>query len=85
MFKRLFWLVIGAGFGFGVSFWVLRFLRSTVDRYRPEKVSADLAGALTQLGQDIRAAVAEGRLAMREREEQLRADLDARPGGRARL
>jgi hypothetical protein len=85
VFRRLFWLVIGAGFGFGVSFWVLRFLRTTVDRYRPEKVSADLAGALTQLGQDIRAAVAEGRLAMREREEELRADLESRPAGRARL
>ncbi len=85
MFKRIFWLLIGAGFGFGMSFWLLRFLRSTVDRYRPEKVSADLATAITSLGKDLRAAVAEGRLAMREREESLRADLEARPGGRARL
>lgn len=85
MFKRLFWLIIGAGFGFGMSFWVLKFMRETIDRYRPEKVSADLAGAITQLGQDLRFAVAEGRLAMREREEELRADLEARPGSRARL
>lgn len=84
MFKRLFWLVIGAGFGFGMSFWVLRSMRSTLDRYRPEKVSADLAGAITQLGQDLRFAVAEGRLAMREREEELRADLAARPAAPAR-
>lgn len=84
MFKRLFWLIIGAGFGFGMSFWVLKFMRETIDRYRPEKVSADLAGAITQLGQDIRFAVSEGRLAMREREEELRADLEARPGGRPR-
>ncbi len=85
MFKRIFWLLIGAGFGFGLSFWLLRFLRSTVDRYRPEKVSADLATAITSLGKDLRAAVAEGRMAMREREESLRADLEARPAGRARL
>jgi hypothetical protein len=76
MFKRLFWLVIGAGFGFGISFWLMRFVRDTVERYRPEQVSADLAGALTQLGSDIRAAVAEGRLAMQEREEELRSQLD---------
>ncbi len=84
MFKRLFWLIIGAGFGFGMSFWMLRFMRETIDRYRPEKVSADLAGAITQLGQDIRFAVSEGRLAMREREDELRADLGSRPGVRPR-
>jgi hypothetical protein len=75
MFKRLFWLIIGAGFGFGVSFWVVRFVRTTVDRYTPERVSADLAGALRDLGKDLRAAVAEGREAMREREAELREEL----------
>lgn len=75
MFRRLFWLLIGAGFGFGVSFWVLRFVKETVDRYRPERVSADLAGAIRSLGTDLRAAVAEGREAMRETEDNLRAQL----------
>ena len=78
MFKRLFWLVIGAGFGFGVSFWVVRFVRTTVDRYTPERVSADLAGALRDLGKDLRAAVAEGREAMREREAELREEVARR-------
>lgn len=78
MFKRLFWLMVGAGFGFGVSFWVTRVVRETVERYTPERVSSDLANALRGFGADIRAAVAEGRDAMREREAELRADLDAR-------
>jgi hypothetical protein len=78
VFKRLFWLVIGAGFGFGVSFWLMRFVRSTVERYSPEKVSGDMADALRSFGADIRAAVAEGREAMRERESALRADLETR-------
>jgi hypothetical protein len=78
MFKRLFWLVVGAGFGFGVSFWLMRFVRETITRYAPERVSSDIAGALRNLGQDIRAAVAEGRDAMREREAELRAQLDVR-------
>ena len=78
MFKRLFWLVVGAGFGFGVSFWLMRFVRSTVERYSPERVSGDMADALRSFGADIRAAVAEGREAMREREGELRADLEAR-------
>ncbi|MEA3077531.1 MAG: hypothetical protein QOF60_2439 [Actinomycetota bacterium] len=81
MFKRLFWLVIGVGFGFGVSFWLMRFVRSTVERYTPERVSADLAGALKQFGSDLRAAASEGREAMREREAELRHELDRKPGG----
>lgn len=78
MFKRLFWLVVGAGFGFGVSFWLMRFVRETVERYSPERVSTDLGEALKALGSDIRAAVHEGRLAMSEREEELRSALESR-------
>ena len=71
MFKRLFWLVTGVGFGFGSSFWVMRAFRRTVDRYRPTAVVARLEG-------DVRAAVAEGRTAMREREAELRSARSAR-------
>jgi hypothetical protein len=65
VFKRLFWLCTGVGFGFGSSFWVMRAFRRTVDRYRPSRVVARLEG-------DVRAAVAEGRVAMHEREASLR-------------
>ena len=78
MFRRLFWLVVGAGFGFGVSFWLMRFVRETVERYSPERVSGNIADALSAFGQDLRAAVAEGRMAMRETEEHLRAGVDSR-------
>lgn len=78
MFKRLLWLVMGAAFGFGVSFWLMRFVRETVTRYSPERVSADLAGALRQFGGDLRAAATEGRQAMREAEADLRARIDPR-------
>lgn len=82
MLKRLVWLVIGAGFGFGMSFWVLRAVRQTLERYRPERMSADVAGALRDLGKDLRAAVAEGREAMREREAELRAAIEGEARGR---
>ena len=78
MFRRLFWLVVGAGFGFGVSFWMMRFVRSTVERYSPERVSGDLADAIRAFGKDLREAVAEGREAMRERETELRTQLERR-------
>jgi hypothetical protein len=76
VFRRLFWLIVGAGFGFGVSFWLMRFVRETAARYTPERVSADLTGAIKGLGTDIRAAVADGRAGMAEREAELRAELD---------
>jgi len=75
MFRRLFWLFVGIGFGFGLSFWLSRLLKQTVDRYRPERVSADIAGAVRSFGRELRAAVAEGRAAMREREDEIRAEL----------
>jgi hypothetical protein len=84
VFRRLFWLAVGLGIGFGMSFWFMRFLRETVDRYRPERVSQDLAGAISKLGDDVRAAVREGRLAMAEREEELRAEVDGARTGRGR-
>lgn len=80
MFKRLFWLVIGAGFGFGVSFWVMRAVRKAAERYRPDRVSAEVGSALGSFGDDLRLALAEGRLAMRQRERDLRAELAERPG-----
>jgi hypothetical protein len=76
MFKRLFWLLVGVGFGFGMSFWFMRFMRETVQRYSPERVSGDLADAMRGLGKDLRAAVADGRAAMRERELEIRAELE---------
>ncbi len=76
MFKRLFWLMVGAGFGFGVSFWLMRFVREKAARYSPERVSSDLTGALKNLGADLRDAVAEGRAAMREREVDLRTEIE---------
>ena len=78
MFKRLFWLVLGAAFGFGVSFWFMRFVRETVERYSPERVSSDLAGALRKLGSDIRDAVAEGREGMRDAEADIRSRIEER-------
>ncbi|HUZ44165.1 MAG TPA: hypothetical protein VMU63_07140 [Acidimicrobiales bacterium] len=78
MFKRLFWLAVGTGLGFGMSFWIMRTVRSTIERYTPERVGSDLSEALRGLGTDIRAAVSEGRQAMAERETELRESLGTR-------
>ena len=79
MFKRLFWLVLGAGFGFGMSFWITRMARDRLARFTPGNVSGELARAARDLGKDLRAAVAEGAAAMREREAELREQVETNP------
>lgn len=78
MFKRLFWLFVGLGLGLGLSVWTARFVRRTVERYTPENVADRVGAALRDLGGDIREAVREGRLAMREREAEIRAEIERR-------
>jgi hypothetical protein len=79
MVRRLFWLLLGMGFGFGSSFWLMRVLRETAARYAPDRVTADMAGAIRGFGIDLRAAVEDGRTAMREREAELRAEHEPAP------
>jgi hypothetical protein len=45
-------------------------------------VSNDVTDGLRRLGADVRAAVTEGREAMREREAELRAELETRQAAR---
>ncbi len=79
MLKRLFWLLVGVGFGFGMSFWVTRVVRHKVARWSPDNVSTELARALRDLGKDLRAAVSEGADAMRQREAELREQVESSP------
>ncbi|MGH9064859.1 MAG: hypothetical protein ACRDZQ_10580 [Acidimicrobiales bacterium] len=76
MFKRLFWLAVGMGFGFGTSFWVTRALRRTLARWSPAHASAELTAAARQLGADARAALVDGRQVMAAREAALRGNGD---------
>jgi hypothetical protein len=75
VFKRLFWLLVGAGFGFGLSFWLMRAVRETAARYSPDRVSSELAGAARRLGSEVRAAFREG---VEQREAEIRAELARR-------
>jgi hypothetical protein len=68
MFKRLFWLVIGFVLGLGSSWVVTRKLRRVASRYAPTEV-------VDRWGGTMRAAVDEGRAAMRSREAELKESL----------
>lgn len=69
MFKRLFWLSAGVG----VGLWLQRRLRAQVERYAPEQVAQRAQQTVRSIGADVRDAAREGKAAMREREESLRA------------
>ena len=78
MFKRLFWLTTGLTIGFGTSFWLMRTVRRTVERLTPERLSQDVVSGARSVGAELRAALDEGREAMREREAELRAEIERR-------
>lgn len=69
MFKRIRWVVVGVGLGAGGQLWVKRKVARLVERYSPPQVASRAA---TTARKELRAAVEEGRLAMRRRESELR-------------
>lgn len=78
MFKRLFWLGIGAMLGFGGSWWLTRTVKQRLEQLMPQQLSANVATKARAVGSDVRAAIADGRQAMRDQEEAMRAQLEAR-------
>jgi hypothetical protein len=78
VFKRLFWLTIGASLGFGSSWWITRTIKQKLERFLPARLSAGVTTTAHTVSGTVRAAVAEGRVAMHERETELRAQLEAK-------
>jgi hypothetical protein len=65
MFKRLRWLGTGLALGVGGSLWAQRKMKVLASRYRPAGMAQGAAGRALD-------AWREGRVAMREREAELR-------------
>jgi hypothetical protein len=82
VFKRLLWLSVGAALGLGSSWWAMAKVRRAVERLAPERVTQEVVTAARSLGAQVRDALDEGRAGMREREAQLRADMERGPAGR---
>ena len=76
MFKRLLWFTIGCG----SSLWVMRTVRRTVERLAPQRLTQDAVAGARSASNVLRAALEEGRTAMREREAELRAGIARRTG-----
>lgn len=78
MFKRIFWMGTGVAVGAGGAFWAKRRAEEVIERYLPEQVADRAATSARDLGHTIRAAAIEGRDAKRQRERELRSQVEAR-------
>ena len=82
MLKRLRWILMGMGFGAGASVWAQRKVKVLMRSYTPPEVAARAAKRGTEAAGrtagEVRTAFAEGRQAMRQREAELRHQIDQR-------
>lgn len=70
--KRLFWLTVGYGVGVGTTWYASKKVKAAARRYTPEGLVERVGDTVSQTSGRVRAAVSEGRAAMRERERELR-------------
>ena len=89
MLKRLRWIMMGMGMGASASVWARRRVRLLMKSYTPPEVAARAAKRSTEVAKgragDVRTALAEGRQAMRQREAELRHQIDQREKSRPPL
>jgi hypothetical protein len=78
VFKRVFWMSAGVAVGAGSAFWAKRRVEQAVQQLMPEQVADRAATSARDLGRNVRDAAVEGRAAMREREAELRAQVESR-------
>jgi hypothetical protein len=64
---------VGTALGVYASFWAQRRLRRQIERYAPDRVVRQAATSVRRLVDEVRAAAADGRAAMHDREASLRA------------
>ena len=77
MFHRAAWFGAGAV----TAVWAQRKARKAAQRFTPPAIASSAAEAARSRGRNLAAALQEGRQAMREREVELRAELDAEGPG----
>jgi hypothetical protein len=80
--KRVRWLVMGMGMGASASVWAQRKVKLLMRSYTPPEVASRAAKRGTEAAGrtagEVRTAFAEGRQAMRQREAELRHQIDQR-------
>ncbi|MGZ8593955.1 MAG: hypothetical protein ACXWYC_11720 [Actinomycetota bacterium] len=70
--RRIFWLAVGLGAGVAGAVMTTRFARRQASKVAPAALAREARGGLMDLARLVSESMAEGREAMREREEELR-------------
>lgn len=70
--RRLFWVALGLGAGAAGAIMTLRFARKQASKVTPANLAREARGGVMDLARLVSESLAEGREAMREREEELR-------------
>jgi hypothetical protein len=70
--RRLFWVALGLGAGAAGALVTMRFARRQARKVAPTNLAREARGSLMDLARLVSESIAEGKDAMREREEELR-------------
>ena len=71
--RRIFWLALGLGAGATGAVVTLRFARRQAKKVAPATLAREARGGFMDLARLVSESLAEGREAMREKEDELRA------------
>jgi hypothetical protein len=70
--RRLFWVALGLGAGVAGAIVTLRFARKQAQKVAPSTLAREARGGVMELTRLVSESIAEGKRAMREKEEELR-------------
>jgi hypothetical protein len=71
--RRIFWLAVGLGAGAVGAIMTMRFARRQASKVAPANLAREARGGLMHLAKLVAESIEEGRGAMRDKEQELRA------------
>jgi hypothetical protein len=71
--RRIFWLAVGLGAGAVGAIMTMRFARRQASKVAPANLAREARGGLMDLAKLVAESIEEGRGAMRDKEQELRA------------
>ena len=75
--RRIFWLALGLGAGAAGAVMSMRFLKKQSKRVAPATLAREAKGGIMDVAKLFSESIAEGKRAMAEKEDELRASSDA--------
>jgi hypothetical protein len=73
--RRLFWVALGLGAGAASAIMATRFVRKQTAKVAPANLAREARGSMLDLAKLVSESMAEGKQAMRQKEDELRSGL----------